>query len=168
MLLSPATPDTRTPIFVRLLRVPTYRWMEGLRRRMPGRSRRRAGEILVHLVFRQVLAPGHRPPKLWYESVLASLGREGALLDLETVAREVLMVLRGDVPEIHGLLEGVGDVDVPVAVLRGEEDPVVGEPELRELARRLPAGRYVPLEGVGHCPQNESPERIAEVVLSVL
>ncbi len=168
ILLSPATPDTRTPIFVRLLRVPTYRWVEGLVRRLPDRRRRVAVEMIARAAFRTMLAPGVRPSRDWWESVVQSLGRPGAFLDVERIAREVMWVLRGKVAEINELTSRIDEVSTPVAVVRGNLDRVIGRAELDAMVAALPDARYHALAGVAHCPQNEAAEETARIVLDLV
>jgi pimeloyl-ACP methyl ester carboxylesterase len=53
-------------------------------------------------------------------------------------------------------------------VLHGDRDRLVPVEAAREVAQRLPAWRYVELGGVGHVPQLEVPERVAEEILGWL
>lgn len=49
---------------------------------------------------------------------------------------------------------------VPVGILWGAEDPWEKVEWGRDLAKNETVVDYVELEGVGHCPQDESPQRV--------
>jgi pimeloyl-ACP methyl ester carboxylesterase len=53
-------------------------------------------------------------------------------------------------------------VRVPVYLMAGEKDRLVPVASAREAARRNPSWRFEVLEGVGHVPQLEVPELVAE------
>jgi pimeloyl-ACP methyl ester carboxylesterase len=55
-------------------------------------------------------------------------------------------------------------LDVPTLVLWGTEDPVAVIAIADELAREIPGAKYVRLEGVGHYPQLEVPERVSAAI----
>jgi pimeloyl-ACP methyl ester carboxylesterase len=168
LLLAPATPDTRTPLFVHLLRLPVYRWSEDLKRHLSARGRRALATLIAKGAFKTVLARGTQPQREWWEATVESFARPGALVDVEAIARDVLWILGGQAPRVRELFCGVERISTPVAVLRGEEDRVVGAGEVAALARRIPGARLFALPGVGHCPQNEAPARCAEACLELL
>lgn len=168
LLLAPATPETRTPIFVHLLRAPVYRWSEELKRRLSPRGRRALAMLIARGAFHTVLARGARPQRGWWEATVESFARPGALADVETVARDLLLILGGQAPHAAELMRDVEGISTPVTLVRGEEDRVVGAREVDALARRIPGARRLALPGVGHCPQNEAPERCAEACLELL
>lgn len=58
-------------------------------------------------------------------------------------------------------------IAVPTTVVHGDEDPLVPVANGMRVAQAIPGARYVELEGVGHMPQMEAPERLAEVVHGV-
>ena len=56
------------------------------------------------------------------------------------------------------------EIAVPTLVLWGAEDPVIDVEDGREATARIPQSRFVTLDGVGHSPAEEDPERVAELV----
>jgi pimeloyl-ACP methyl ester carboxylesterase len=56
-------------------------------------------------------------------------------------------------------------VDGPVLLVHGDLDRLIPVQAARDVARRHPRWRYVELDGVGHVPQLQCPERLAGVVL---
>jgi pimeloyl-ACP methyl ester carboxylesterase len=65
----------------------------------------------------------------------------------------------------HHDVERIG---VPALVIHGSEDLIVPVENGRALARRLPSGRYVELEGRGHNVMLEDPETFNALVLGFL
>jgi pimeloyl-ACP methyl ester carboxylesterase len=57
------------------------------------------------------------------------------------------------------------DVAVPVLLIHGEQDRLVSVGSAREAGRRNPQWTVAVLDGVGHLPQIEVPERVAAVML---
>ena len=53
----------------------------------------------------------------------------------------------------------------PVLLVHGDVDRLIPVQAARDVARRHPDWRYVELEGIGHVPQLQCPERLAEQVL---
>jgi pimeloyl-ACP methyl ester carboxylesterase len=51
------------------------------------------------------------------------------------------------------------EIGSPALLIWGALDPILPVAGARELARRLPDGRLVVLDGVGHCPMFECPDR---------
>lgn len=168
LLLAPATPETRTPLFIHFLRAPVYRWSEELKGRLSESARLAFARLVARGAFRTILARGARPTPAWWQSTVESFARPGAFVDVEQVARDLLWVLRGEAKHALELLRDVERISTPVVIMRGEEDRVIGERELDALARRIPGARRVTLPGVGHCPQNEAPTACAEACLELL
>ena len=56
----------------------------------------------------------------------------------------------------------------PVLLVHGDRDRLVPVAAARDIARRHPSWRYLELAGVGHVPQLQVPERLAEDVLAWL
>jgi pimeloyl-ACP methyl ester carboxylesterase len=69
-------------------------------------------------------------------------------------------------PEIDGgravELDRIG---VPVTLVWGDRDRMVPHTGSRHLVEALPGMRYELLEGIGHCPQIEAPDRFVEILL---
>jgi pimeloyl-ACP methyl ester carboxylesterase len=59
-------------------------------------------------------------------------------------------------------------VAAPVLMLQGDEDRLVPVDAARDVAQRNPGWTYVELDGVGHVPQLQVPERVASEVLTWL
>jgi pimeloyl-ACP methyl ester carboxylesterase len=61
-------------------------------------------------------------------------------------------------PELHGSIP-LAEVRVPVLLIWGDRDRMVTHQGSRLVLEALPSTTYVELDGVGHCPQVEAPER---------
>jgi pimeloyl-ACP methyl ester carboxylesterase len=87
--------------------------------------------------------------------------RSGAPL-MAAVARRALMIHRTDLrpllPQIH----------LPVLLICGDHDPLVGKQCEQELQRGLPLASRAEIENCGHLPQYSHPEVLAEVVTRFL
>lgn len=57
-------------------------------------------------------------------------------------------------------------VRVPVLLVWGDRDRMVGKEGARHVLEALPGARYEELEGCGHCPQLEQPDRFTDVLAS--
>ncbi|MDT0276186.1 alpha/beta fold hydrolase [Blastococcus goldschmidtiae] len=53
----------------------------------------------------------------------------------------------------------------PVLLVHGDQDRLIPVQAARDVARRHPGWRYVELDGIGHVPQLQCPERLADEVL---
>jgi pimeloyl-ACP methyl ester carboxylesterase len=62
------------------------------------------------------------------------------------------------------LLRHVDDADVPVLVVWGDADQLVGRPVIEHLIDRRPDWDLTVLEATGHVPMLEAPERFADAV----
>ena len=58
------------------------------------------------------------------------------------------------------------DVRVPVLLVWGDRDRMVPPAGARHVLAALPAVEHVLLEGCGHCPQVEEPERLSALLLA--
>ncbi len=67
-------------------------------------------------------------------------------------------------PFTYGLAGRAQALDVPVLIIAGDDDRVVGSEELRELGSALPDATYVEIEKCGHIPQEECPDEFAAAV----
>jgi sigma-B regulation protein RsbQ len=55
-------------------------------------------------------------------------------------------------------------VDLPALVLQCSDDAIAPEAVGRYVAERMPGGRFVMLDAVGHCPNLSAPEETAEAI----
>ncbi|WP_214401445.1 alpha/beta fold hydrolase [Pseudonocardia lacus] len=62
----------------------------------------------------------------------------------------------------------MSSIAVPVLLVHGDRDRLVPVAAARAVARRHPAWRYVELRGVGHVPQLQVPDLLAEHLLEWL
>ncbi|WP_233517536.1 alpha/beta fold hydrolase [Geodermatophilus marinus] len=111
--------------------------------------------------------PDRLPPELVDRSVaLVDQRQDVSGMDRAflTATRSLLLLLAD--PRL--LRRALAGVDVPVLLLHGDRDRLVPVSVARDLARRYPAWRYEELPGVGHVPQLEVPERVAELILDWL
>ncbi|MCE4621428.1 MAG: alpha/beta hydrolase [Desulfurococcales archaeon] len=63
-------------------------------------------------------------------------------------------------------LEGLEDLDVPVLVLWGDKDRVVGRDVIERLVSRLSSAKFTVYEGAGHALYLDQPDRFAEDLIS--
>jgi len=83
--------------------------------------------------------------------------------DRDTVSRG-LDVGRRMLPELRYPFH-FGAVDAPVMLVWGDRDRMVAHEGSERLLAALPATRYERLPGIGHCPQVESPDAVADLLL---
>jgi pimeloyl-ACP methyl ester carboxylesterase len=62
----------------------------------------------------------------------------------------------------------MASISAPVLLVHGDRDRLVPVAAARDIARRHPSWRYLELADVGHVPQLQVPERLAEDVLGWL
>jgi len=62
----------------------------------------------------------------------------------------------------------MASIRVPVLMVQGDVDRLVPVEAARDISRRHPEWRYLELAGVGHVPQMQVPDRVAEELLSWL
>jgi len=80
--------------------------------------------------------------------------------------RRILATGRSLKPEIdNGRAFDLSRIGVPITLIWGDRDRMVSHKGARHLVEAFPQMRYEPLEGIGHCPQIELPERVTEIVL---
>lgn len=61
-----------------------------------------------------------------------------------------------------------GEIRCPVTILWGREDPWIPLERGQALHSRIPQATFTPLDGVGHLPQLEAPQRVVDALLTVL
>ena len=79
-------------------------------------------------------------------------------------AIRILATGRRLLPELEECFQ-LGKVRCPVLVLWGDRDRMVSIRGAQRLLAELPQARLEKLEGIGHCPQVESPRRVAELLV---
>ncbi len=168
LLLAPATPWTREPPFLRFTHGNLARLARRAARHAPAAVRQHAARSIVRVALRLALAPGRRADPLWIEALTATLARPGTLGDWIAIARELERLLRGADPNLRDLFLQPTGLELPIWIARGELDRVIGARELKRLGDGLIRARLHALTGVGHCPQAEAIEPVAELVLQLL
>lgn len=168
LLLAPATLTTKIPVFANLTRSPLYRWSGEVQRRMSARTRRALGILVARASFQLVLSPGARAPAEWRESIVEAFSRPGCFDDIERIARHVLWILRGESSAMTALHATLPRISTPTRILHGDADRVISRREVSELATMLPNASLTTLDGVGHCPQIEAPDRCAEAYAALV
>jgi pimeloyl-ACP methyl ester carboxylesterase len=77
----------------------------------------------------------------------------------------------------HGILDGFAETDLrrtamrvtaPVLCIGGSADPLFGIPHREALAQAFLSVRSITLEGYGHNPHWEDPQRVSALMLSFL
>ena len=76
-----------------------------------------------------------------------------------------MAMLMGQLADPRRYRAAMERVSGPVLLVHGDLDRLIPVQAARDVARRHPAWRYVELEGIGHVPQLQCPERLAEEVL---
>ncbi|RBY82475.1 alpha/beta hydrolase [Geodermatophilus sp. TF02-6] len=137
-------------------------------RYMAARRRRRGARASVLEVLRLCgVDPAAVPPHLIDRSVaLVDQRQDVAGMDRAflTAARSLLLLLAD--PRL--LRRAMASISVPVLLVHGDQDRLVPVSVARDVAHRHPDWQYVELAGVGHVPQLQSPELLAEHVLDWL
>jgi pimeloyl-ACP methyl ester carboxylesterase len=67
-------------------------------------------------------------------------------------------------PELHREGFDLDAIDVPILLIWGDKDRMVAHSGSRHVIEAQPGAEYVLLDGVGHCPQVEDPERFVTVL----
>jgi pimeloyl-ACP methyl ester carboxylesterase len=112
-----------------------------------------AGMLLAERMLPRLLAPSAAPG-------LVALVRDwirSAPVDAVRAAVRGMAVR----PDRTAVLAGFGG---PVLVIGGEHDPITGPGEMRALAAAAPRGAAAIIEGAGHLPQIERPERFRDLL----
>jgi len=136
----------RDPLVRTLLRAPFA---------LPERLVRAAvGQAYRNLAF-------HRPRGVTREVVSAFTSHHR---DRATVAR-YLDTARRLLPELRDPFQ-LEAVTVPVLLIWGDRDRMVSHRGAQRVIRALPHTTYVLIEGCGHCPQIEAPERLARQLVN--
>jgi pimeloyl-ACP methyl ester carboxylesterase len=154
VLASPAiTGDVGPPPFLRsVMRAPP------LRRLGPRLVQRLAGDITLE----RVSGSWADPSRATTDDVAAY----SAPMRVEGWDRGFWELFAAEEPP--ALSELLARIDVPTLVVSGDRDRVIAPRSNRRTAAAIPGAEYVELEGCGHTPQEECPERFLEVVRSFL
>jgi pimeloyl-ACP methyl ester carboxylesterase len=80
------------------------------------------------------------------------------------------MIIRNGVEEGTGASgldswDRIGEVRAPTTVACGDLDVPFFVKRSREIAKRLPSGRFIEMKGVAHLPQMETPALVADLVI---
>ena len=156
-------PDPRVAAAFGLYAVPAVgeRYLASRRRKQGARA------TVVEMLELCGVDPDAVPPALVYRSVaLVDQRRDVAGMDRAflTAARSLLLLLAD--PRL--LRRAMAGERVPVLLVHGDRDRLVPVSVARGAARRHPDWRYVELAGVGHVPQLQCPELLAEHLLGWL
>jgi len=79
--------------------------------------------------------------------------------------RRLLATGRRLLPELADSPFSLDDVGCPVLLVWGDRDHMVTHRGARHIVEALPGTSYALLEGCGHCPQVEEPDRFVELLL---
>lgn len=69
-----------------------------------------------------------------------------------------------DRPDARPQLPGIA---VPVAVVRGAHDPIVGADEARSFAAAIPGATFAEIDGAGHIPTFQKPEAVTAALFAL-
>jgi pimeloyl-ACP methyl ester carboxylesterase len=114
--------------------------------------RRIVGQVYRNLAFAR---PGDVPAEIVRAFTAHHRSRSAVLGHLAT-GRRLL-------PELKGCFD-LAQIRAPVLLVWGERDRMVTHRGARHLVEALPGTTFALLEGVGHCPQVEAPERFVELL----
>jgi pimeloyl-ACP methyl ester carboxylesterase len=68
-------------------------------------------------------------------------------------------------PDVSGRL---AEIDVPALVICGQHDAISSPAEMKEIAAKLPRGRFVEIAGAGHMAPLEQPEKVNAAIRGFL
>ncbi|MGF1542760.1 MAG: alpha/beta fold hydrolase [Pleurocapsa sp.] len=117
-------------------------------------------QIAKPQVVRKILLQAYRRPEAVTEELIEMLMQPA----LDKGAVDVFLAFtrysQGPLPE-----ELLPRLNCPTVLLWGTEDPWEPVAMGRELAKIPTVEQFIPLEGLGHCPQDEAPEIVNSVLL---
>ena len=117
-------------------------------------------------VWTQAIFVNGTPEKDRFDAYIEETLKQRCLLDID-YALVHFNISEAD----NGIEPGTGevdDIDAPTLVLRGEDDLVVTREMSEDVTERIADARYVELEGCGHAPTVDDPERLLGDVESFL
>ncbi|WP_324277107.1 alpha/beta hydrolase [Blastococcus brunescens] len=169
VLVDPAVPGPRQKLDARVAANFAMFAVPGVGERFLAARRRRRGARATVLDTLALcgLAEDDVPPRLIDRSIeLVDQRQDVAGMDRAflTAARSLLLLLLD--PRL--LRRAMASIRVPVLLVHGDQDRLVPVAAARQAALRHPAWTYLELPGIGHVPQLQVPDRLAEVVASWL
>jgi pimeloyl-ACP methyl ester carboxylesterase len=117
-------------------------------------------------VWSQAIFVNGTPDEERFDAYIAETLKQRCLLDIDYA-----LVHFNISPEDNGIEPGTGEVeniDAPTLVLRGEDDLVVSREMSEDVTQQIADTRYVELDGCGHAPTVDDPERLLGDVESFL
>ncbi len=150
---APAGLDREIPLFLRL-------WGNPVVGRLIAKMKFDDIEALRKRVFSMLVAYPERVPNDLLEIALVAPDLPGVRLASRTMLGAI-STLRGFRPELM-LREAMETLDVPTLFAWGDRDPFAPPSSGKELAARMLHAEVVVLPDVGHMPQMEAPELLAE------
>jgi len=116
---------------------------------------------VVGEAYRQLAFARPRDPK---PEVIAAFAQH---LSTQRDVRRILATGSRMLPELRSPFR-LREIGVPVLLIWGDRDRMVAHKGSRHVLDALPATRYEVLEGIGHCPQVEAPDRFVELLLDAV
>jgi pimeloyl-ACP methyl ester carboxylesterase len=117
-------------------------------------------------IWSQAIFVNGTPDEERFDAYIAETLKQRCLLDIDYA-----LVHFNISEEDNGIEPGSGevtDITAPTLVLRGEDDLVVSREMSEDVTREIEDARYVELEGCGHAPTVDDPERLLGDVESFL
>jgi pimeloyl-ACP methyl ester carboxylesterase len=169
VLVDPAVPGPRQRLDARVAANFAVFAVPGVGERFLAARRRRRGARATVLDTLALcgLTEDDVPPRLVERSIeLVDRRQDVAGMDRAflTAARSLLLLLFD--PRL--LRRAMASIRVPVLLVHGDQDRLVPVAAARQAAQRHPGWAYLELPGVGHVPQLQVPEQLADAVLDWL
>lgn len=170
VLIGPALPRTRRDVPDRALaRQAALYAVPGLAHRNLARRRERLGpEGMVEETLQLTTADASRVSPSMKALAVELLASRASGPDAEAAFLEAARSLGVLIARAGAYREAIASVRAPAIVLQGALDRLVPASGVAQLSALQPGWRIEVLEGVGHVPQIEAPERTADLVLSFL
>jgi pimeloyl-ACP methyl ester carboxylesterase len=113
------------------------------------------GEEFINMAWHD---PSLITPEIWdgYTRPLQADNWDRALWDFTRSSRQL------------GLEDLLGELDLPVLVIAGDDDRIVPTGDSRRAAQDIPSAVFVELENCGHLPQEECPQAFMQALLDFI
>jgi len=108
---------------------------------------------------RQILKEAYCDPETVTDELVDAILKPGLQPGAAEVFLDFVSYSGGPLPE-----ELIPEVSCPVSIIWGERDPWEKVEWGRDFQRFGPVEEFVPLPGVGHCPQDEAPQLVNPVL----